>query len=131
MPSSSSNSGSGSSSTGSSSNSTPTGASNSKNSSVSGNVIASNTGAAAILPIARNAQIVQSASAWAFQLLPELYNHYQKVADIFRRPSLCVQFSPSFPLSLRKSGAHVRTHALFSPIFPKFDRPPIDSRSII
>uniref|UniRef100_A0A6P3UB90 Alpha-1,6-mannosyl-glycoprotein 2-beta-N-acetylglucosaminyltransferase n=1 Tax=Bombus terrestris TaxID=30195 RepID=A0A6P3UB90_BOMTE len=77
-----SNSGSGSSSTGSSSNSTPTGASNSKNSSVSGNVIASNTGAAVILPIARNAQIVQSASAWAFQLLPELYNHYQKAEVI-------------------------------------------------
>ncbi|XP_043600363.1 alpha-1,6-mannosyl-glycoprotein 2-beta-N-acetylglucosaminyltransferase isoform X1 [Bombus pyrosoma] len=82
IPSSSSNSGSGSSSTGSSSNSTPTGASNSKNSSVSGNVIVSNTGAAAILPIARNAQIVQSASAWAFQLLPELYNHYQKAEVI-------------------------------------------------
>ncbi|XP_033344374.1 alpha-1,6-mannosyl-glycoprotein 2-beta-N-acetylglucosaminyltransferase isoform X2 [Bombus vosnesenskii] len=73
--SSSSNSGSGSGS-GSSSNSTPTGASNSKNNSVN------NTGAAAILPIARNAQIVQSASAWAFQLLPELYNHYQKAEVI-------------------------------------------------
>ncbi|XP_050595202.1 alpha-1,6-mannosyl-glycoprotein 2-beta-N-acetylglucosaminyltransferase isoform X1 [Bombus affinis] len=77
-----SNSGSGSSSTGSSSNSTPTGTSNNKNSSVSGNVIASNTGAAVILPIARNAQIVRSASAWAFQLLPELYSYYQKAEVI-------------------------------------------------
>lgn len=29
----------------------------------------------------QNANAVQAASAWAFQLLPSLYNHYQKVLE--------------------------------------------------
>ncbi|CAK9824840.1 Alpha-1,6-mannosyl-glycoprotein 2-beta-N-acetylglucosaminyltransferase [Anthophora retusa] len=36
----------------------------------------------ALLSVARNAQAVQAVSAWAFQLLPDLYNHYQKAEVI-------------------------------------------------
>ncbi|CAL7938128.1 unnamed protein product [Xylocopa violacea] len=61
----------------SSSSSTPTGPSN-----VTGNSIHSGSGPAAFVPVARNAQTAHSATAWAFQLLPDLYNHYQKAEVI-------------------------------------------------
>lgn len=35
----------------------------------------------------QNANTMQAAPGWAFQLLPSLYNHYQKVLRIHRIPS--------------------------------------------
>lgn len=35
----------------------------------------------------QNANTMQAAPGWAFQLLPSLYNHYQKVLQIHRIPS--------------------------------------------
>ncbi|XP_006563636.2 alpha-1,6-mannosyl-glycoprotein 2-beta-N-acetylglucosaminyltransferase isoform X1 [Apis mellifera] len=67
---------------GSTSNSTPTGTNNGRNNTVTGNSINSSTGASSFVSVARNVQTMQSASAWAFQLLPELYNHYQKAEVI-------------------------------------------------
>lgn len=107
-----SGSGSGGGSGGTTSNSTPMGMS--RNNSV-GNSINNSTGAAAFVSVARNVQTMQS--AWAFQLLPELYNHYQKVADIFRRPSVIRAILSISSLVSIESGAHVRTHASLSLAF--------------
>lgn len=61
------------------SSSVSTGISSAGNSSVIG------IGSGVVLTAGRNALTAQPAPAWAFQLLPGLYSHYQKVADIFRR----------------------------------------------
>ncbi|XP_034179724.2 alpha-1,6-mannosyl-glycoprotein 2-beta-N-acetylglucosaminyltransferase isoform X1 [Osmia lignaria lignaria] len=58
------------------SNGVPTGGSNNGNTSVTGN------GALLLTVVNRNAHTGQSAPAWAFQLLPDLYNHYQKAEVI-------------------------------------------------
>nr|XP_034179719.1 alpha-1,6-mannosyl-glycoprotein 2-beta-N-acetylglucosaminyltransferase isoform X1 [Osmia lignaria]XP_034179720.1 alpha-1,6-mannosyl-glycoprotein 2-beta-N-acetylglucosaminyltransferase isoform X1 [Osmia lignaria]XP_034179721.1 alpha-1,6-mannosyl-glycoprotein 2-beta-N-acetylglucosaminyltransferase isoform X1 [Osmia lignaria]XP_034179722.1 alpha-1,6-mannosyl-glycoprotein 2-beta-N-acetylglucosaminyltransferase isoform X1 [Osmia lignaria]XP_034179723.1 alpha-1,6-mannosyl-glycoprotein 2-beta-N-ace len=58
------------------SNGVPTGGSNTGNTSVTGN------GALLLTVVNRNAHTGQSAPAWAFQLLPDLYNHYQKAEVI-------------------------------------------------
>lgn len=42
----------------------------------------------------QNANTMQAAPAWAFQLLPSLYNHYQKVLET-PHPALPLPFSPS------------------------------------
>lgn len=94
---------------GSTSNSTPTGMNNGRNNSVTGNSIDSSTGA--FVSVARNVQTMQSASAWAFQLLPELYNHYQKVADIFRRASVMRAILSISSLSCFYRVSRARAHA--------------------
>ncbi|XP_029053260.1 alpha-1,6-mannosyl-glycoprotein 2-beta-N-acetylglucosaminyltransferase isoform X2 [Osmia bicornis bicornis] len=58
------------------SNGVPTGGSNTGNTSVTGN------GPLLLTVVNRNAHTGQSAPAWAFQLLPDLYNHYQKAEVI-------------------------------------------------
>jgi L-aminopeptidase/D-esterase-like protein len=50
--------------------------------SVSGNAIGSGVSVAAY----QNANMMQAAPAWAFQLLPSLYNHYQKVLQTSNPP---------------------------------------------
>lgn len=44
---------------------------------VSGNAVSSGGGSS--VSTYQNANVAQTAPAWAFQLLPSLYNHYQKV----------------------------------------------------
>ncbi|XP_012146945.2 alpha-1,6-mannosyl-glycoprotein 2-beta-N-acetylglucosaminyltransferase isoform X1 [Megachile rotundata] len=47
-----------------------------------GNVTAAGNGALLLTVVDRNARTAHSAPAWAFQLLPDLYNHYQKAEVI-------------------------------------------------
>lgn len=117
-----SSSGGGGSGGGSTSNSTPTGTNNGRNNTVTGNSINSSTGASSFVSVARNVQTMQSASAWAFQLLPELYNHYQKVADIsfdvpprYARNSLHL-FSLLFLSSQPRTCARTRRRFLSFPL---------------
>jgi len=55
---------------------------NGSSGSVGGNAISSGVSVAAY----QNANVMQAAPAWAFQLLPSLYNHYQKVLQTSNPP---------------------------------------------
>lgn len=51
----------------------------------------------------QNANTVQAAPAWTFQLLPSLYNHYQKVLETPKSTESSVRNSSNIPLTFFSS----------------------------